>query len=123
MKVMRMVRGTLLAAGDTKLAANTAAYTGKVKAVDASDPEGNRVLLDPPLPQDAPLAGQTIHFKNDLPLDTSYEIKAVTPDGISTGDITVIQGFKDSKDFSLGYRYLVNPGDEYVVPTCVGLDR
>lgn len=122
-KAMRMARGTRLAVGDTQITADAAAYVGKVKAVDASDPANNQVRLDPPLPGNAPLVGQTIHFRNDLPQDTSYEIKAVAPDGISTGDITVIHGFKDPKDFNQGYTYLVNPGDEYVVPSLVGLDR
>ena len=80
-------------------------------------------MLDPPLPQDAQLAGQTIHFDNALPLDTSYEIKAVTAEGISTGDITIVQGFKDRSDFDAGYKYLVNVGDRYTVPCTVGLER
>ena len=123
MKLMRMSNATLLSYGDTKLAAERAAYEGTVSAIDASDPASNLVMLDPPLSQDADLVGQTIHFDNDLPLDTSYEIKAMTPEGISTGDITIVQGFKDTSDFDAGYKYLVNVGDRYMVPCTVGLDR
>ena len=75
----------------------------------------------PPLPEDAGLVGRTIHFINSLPLDTSYDIRAVTADGISTGDITIVQGMADSTDPSAGYSYPVNPGDEYVVPVVVGM--
>ena len=55
-------------------------------------------------------------------MDTSYRIEAMTPEGISTGDVTVVRGFKDTADFTAGYTYLVNPGDRYVVPVIVGGD-
>ncbi len=123
MKLMRMSNATLLSYRDIKLVAARAAYEGTVKNIDTSDPQNNLVFLDPPLPRDAHLAGQTIHFDNDLPLDTSYQIKAVTAEGISTGDITIIRGFKDKADFEAGYEYLVNVGDRYTVPSTVGLER
>ena len=120
-ELMRMVGGTHLLYGDAELTVEQAVWRGKVAGVDASDPEDNRVTLDPPLPEDAGLVGRTIHFINSLPLDTSYDIRAVTADGISTGDITIVQGMADSTDPSAGYSYLVNPGDEYVVPVVVGM--
>ena len=122
-KCMRMSNARLLKVKDLVLTANVAAYKGKVTKVDATDPENNLVFLEPPLPQDAALVGQTIHFNNDVAYDTSYDIKAVGDGWISTGDITIIQGFKDPMNFNAGYKYLVNPGDEYVVPNCVGLDQ
>jgi hypothetical protein len=118
-----MVGGTLLQVGEVRLTAQVGAYRGKVKAVDASDPANNRVLLDPPLPPEAALVGQTIHFQNDLPQDTSYEIQAIQGEAVSTGDITIIAGFQNPQDFTAGYTYLVNVGDEYVVPCVAGLDR
>jgi len=118
-KLMRMSGGTRLTLGDAKLLAERDAWRGTVVRVDASDAESNLVFLDPPLPQNAGLVGRTIHFLNDLPMDTSYEIRAVTAGGISTGDITIVRGFKDPADFTAGYTHLVNPGDEYVVPVCV----
>ncbi len=123
MKLMRMSNATLLSYGGVTLAADQAAYKGKVVKIDASDAENNLVFLDPPLPQKADLVGGTIHFGNALPLDTSYEIRAVTPEGISTGDITIIHGFQDKGDFAAGHKYLVNVGDDYMVPCSVGLDR
>ena len=84
---------------------------------------GQSVVLDPPLPRDDALVGSVIHFHNDLPLDTSYDIAVLTAKGISTGDITIIQGFVDQKDFAAGYKYLVNPGDRYTVPRTWALDR
>jgi hypothetical protein len=122
-KCMRMSNARLLKVKDIELTSKIAAYKGKVTRVDASDPEKNLVFLEPALPQDAQLVGQTIHFQNNLPMDTSYEIKAIGEGWISTRDITVVAGFNDPNDFDSGYRYLVNVGDEYIVPNCVGLDR
>jgi hypothetical protein len=81
------------------------------------------VSLDSPLPQGEELVGGRIHFYNAVPLDTTYEIKAVTPDGISTGEITIMWGLEDCTDFTAGYKYLVNVGDRFVIPNHVGLDR
>ncbi len=122
-QTLRLVGGTLLQAGDLKVASAVAAYTGVVKAVDAGDPADNRVVLEPALPQGPALVGQTIHFLNALPQDTSYEVKAVKGDAVSTGDISLILGFKNPKDFAAGYTYLVNAGDRYNVPTVAGVDR
>ena len=58
---------------------------------------------------------------NDLPMDTSYRIAAVTTRGVSTGDITIVRGLREGTDLASGYTYLVNPGDEYVVPTIAGM--
>ncbi len=118
-KLMRMVGGTLLARGDAKLTADRADWRGNVVRIDASDAGNNQVFLDPPLPQDADLVGRTIHFINGLPMDTSYEIKAIMGDGISTGDITIVRGLKEGTDLASGHTFLVNPGDEYVVPVIV----
>ena len=122
-KLMRMSNATRLSYGGVTLSADQAAYQGKVVRIDASDAENNLVSLDPPLPWKMDLVGRTIHFSNKLPLDTSYQIRAVTQEGISTGDITIIQGFRNSGDFTAGYKYLVNVGDKYSVPCSVGLDR
>ena len=123
LKLMRMSNATKLSYGDTELLAEQPAYEGTVADIDVSDPLNNEVLLDPPLPQEANLVGQTIHFFNDNPIDSSYKIVEVTPVGISTGAITVIEGFKDLKDYAAGYKYLVNAGDKYIVPCMVGLDK
>lgn len=122
-KLMRMAGAVLLTCGDARLTAEHAAYTGTVVRIDAADPTNNRVALTPPLPQNAGLAGQTIHFLNDLPMDTSYDIRTVLPEGISTGELTVVRGFANARDFKAGFTYLVNPGDAYSVPTSAGLDR
>ncbi len=122
-KTMRMAGGTLLRVGEVELRSGVAAYTGTVKAVDISNPADNRVTLEPALPAGAALAGEVIHFRNSQPQDTSYDIKAIAGDSISTGEITLIAGFKTPKDPAAGYTYLVNAGDKYVVPTKVGLDR
>ena len=119
---MRLTGGTLLSRGDAKLTAAQGAWRGAVVRIDTSDADDQRIVLDPPIPPDADLVGRTIHFTNDLPMDTSYRIEAVTADGISTGDVTVVRGFKNPADFTAGYTYLVNPGDRYVVPIGVGSD-
>ena len=41
----------------------------------------------------------------------------------NTGEITIVAGFKDPTDFKAGYKYLVNPGDRYVLPVSVAMDR
>ena len=122
-KCMRMSNARLLKVGDVALKAPVAAYEGKVVAVDTTDPQDNRVMLSPPLPRDAKLVGSTIHFENDLPCDTSYDIKAIGDGWISTGDMTRIRGFKDPKRFDAGYTYFANPGDRFFVPTHTSLDR
>jgi len=122
-KCMRMSNARLLRAGDVTLTSPLAAYEGKVTRVDATNPEDNRVFLEPPLPRNTALVGTTIHFENALPWDTSYDIRAVGEGWISTGDITLIRGFKDPKRFDAGYKYLVNPGDRYILPVHSGLDR
>jgi len=122
-KYMRMSNACLLKAKDFELIRDVCAYAGRVTKVDAIDPQNNLVFLEPGLPKDAKLVGKIIHFKNDLPLDTSYDIKAVGDGWISTGDITIVAGFNDPNNFDSGYKYLVNPGDEYVVPCLSGLNR
>ena len=94
-----------------------------MERIDTSDPADQRVFLNPPLPDDADLVGRTIHFKNDVPWDTTYDIHAVADGVVSTGDLTLIRGFKDRSDFSAGHTYLVNPGDKYIVPLTTSLDR
>jgi hypothetical protein len=120
---MRMVGGTLLQYGDVAMTSERDAYRGKVAAVDASNSEDNRVTLDPPLPDDAALLGRVIHFIGDEARDTSYDIRAIVDSGISTGDITLIGGFADPRDFSAGYHYLVDPGDSYEVPVITEWNR
>lgn len=122
-QALRMVNGTLLQVGEVKLTAPVGAYQGRVKAIDSSDPANNLVLLEPPLPPEAGPVGQTIHFQNDLPQDTSYRIQSVQGEAISTGDISLIAGFRDPQNFQAGYRYLVNTGDGYRVPVAVALDQ
>ncbi|MBI3948472.1 MAG: heparinase II/III family protein [Armatimonadetes bacterium] len=122
-RAMRMAGGTLLQVGDVKLTAPVATYQGKIKGVDISDPHNNRVVLDPPLPLEVSFMGRTIHFQNDLPIDTSYHIAGVKGDAVSTGGITLIRGFQDPKDYTRGYTYITNAGDSYAVPSLAALDR
>ena len=122
-QLMRLFGGTRIAKGNTKLESEQAVWRGKVVRIDASDPENNLVFLDPPLPPNAALKGRTIHFINDLPMDTSYVIRDIRPQGISTGDTTIVRGFKNQSEFSAGYTYLVNPGDEYVLPGVFGMSK
>ena len=116
---IRMVGGTRLSVGDVSLVTEQGILSGKVSGVDATDPLDNRVALDPPLPKDVDLGGRTIHFVSDLPMDTSYEIASVTEDGISTGEITVVHGLQQGGN---GYSYLVNKGDDYILPLVSSLD-
>lgn len=118
--MMRLVGGTRLQAGDVVLTSPTAWYEGTVSAVDTADPADNRVTLVPAPP--AGTVGDTIHFINDLPEDTSYEIKAVHADVLSTGDITLVRGFKDPWDFAAGYTYFTNPGERWRIAAAAEYD-
>ena len=119
---MRMCKGTLLRMGTIELTAKTAAYRVKVVGVNTDDPIASKVKLSPPLPTDPAVIERTIHFINDVPLDTTFDIRAISGDYLSTGDSTVVWGFKDPQNFASGYKYLVNVGDDYVVPGCAALD-
>ena len=109
-----MSHATRLQAKGIELTSPIAAYAGKVIRVDVSNPQDNRVFLEPALPPDARLVGQTIHFKNSIPWDTSYDIAAVGDGWISTGDVTVVAGLEE---------YLVKSGDEYCLPVNAAHDR
>ena len=87
--------------------------------MDTSDPLDCRILLDPPIPQNSAVVGECIHFLNDNPLDTTYDIARLLPGGVSTGDTTIVQGYKDFQEPQKGHRLLVNPGDRYIVPIAV----
>ncbi|NLJ36826.1 MAG: hypothetical protein GX358_11435 [candidate division WS1 bacterium] len=121
-RTIRMSDATLLTYGDIRLETDQPAYEGTVIAINADDCDDHRIALDPPLPQNEALVGQRIHFENAVAQDTTYEIKSLTPEGISTGEMTIIDGFQDRMDFSAGHKYLVNPGDRYTVPNHVSLD-
>ncbi|NUQ63896.1 MAG: heparinase II/III family protein [Pirellulales bacterium] len=120
---MRMANARTLKAAGEQLACPTPAYRGKVTRVDASNPQDHRVFLDPPLPPNADMVGKTVHFGNSLPWDTSFEIAASGSDWISTGEISIVSGFKIAADFQSGHKYAVNPGDPYIIPIAAALDR
>ncbi|MBT3376977.1 MAG: hypothetical protein HN742_39520 [Lentisphaerae bacterium] len=122
-KQLRMSRGSRLAVDDLVISGEPAAFTGKVTRIDVSDPNDHRVFLDPPLPPGVDLVGRPIHFVNTVSYDTTFDIKAIADDSISTGGITLVAGFKKPDDYTAGVRYLVNPGDRYVVPCFTGLDQ
>ncbi|MFH1969011.1 MAG: protein kinase [Verrucomicrobiota bacterium] len=122
-KCMRMSNAVLLKFKNVELVSKLGAYKGMVTKVDVSDPMNNLIFLNPPLPQDDKLVGQVIHFKSAVPYDTSWDIATVGNGFISIGDITVIAGFKSSKNYRMGYKLQVNAGDKYVVPIHAGLDR
>lgn len=122
-RAMRMAHARSLKAGGEELRCATPAYRGKVTRIDSRDPQDQRVFLDPPPPAGVDLAGKTIHFENQLPWDTSYDITARGGDWVSTGEITLVRGFRVAADFQSGYTYAVNPGDRYTVPCWAGFDR
>lgn len=117
---LQMLNGTRLSHSGHAIETEQPAFEGVVKAVDISDPLDSRILLDPPIPQNSAVVGECIHFLNDNPLDTTYDIVRLLPDAVSTGDTTIIQGHKDFREPRKGYRLLVNPGDRYIVPIAVG---
>jgi hypothetical protein len=119
---MRMVNGRRLSAAGVELRCETPIFRGKVAKVDATDSQNQRVYLDPPLPSQPDLLGRTIHFDNDVPWDTSFDIAGRGPDWVSAGEISLVRGFKVPTDFHSGYQYTINAGDRYEVPVAAGLD-
>jgi len=113
---VRMVGGTRLTSGAVNLETEVGILRGTVTGVDVSDQENNLVYVDVQLPAGNSLIGRTIHFHNDLPLDTSYKIKGYGDGAVSTGDLTVVRGFKNFNDYDSGHAYLVNRGDEFTIP-------
>jgi hypothetical protein len=120
--VLRLARGTLLQAGDLRAESPLSEYRGVVTGYDLSHAEDQRVDLDPTLPADPVLSGRTIHFLGDIPYDTSYRIEKVVPTGISVGASSIIAGLRDSSSLH-EYRYLVDVGDEYFMPSLLSVDR
>jgi len=82
---LRMANARSLKVGSQELLCRVPAYRGKVARIEAEDPKNHRVYLDPPLPAEADLVGRTIHFENDVPWDTSFDIADRGSDWISTG--------------------------------------
>jgi len=121
-KVVRLIAGTRLAVGEVSVTCDRAAYTGTVKSVDVGDPAQSRVTLDPPLPAGRGLEERAIHFVGTQPQDTTYWVRGIDGDAVSTGTTSLILGFEDEKDFTAGYTYLVNPGDSYSLPCVTELD-
>jgi hypothetical protein len=122
-KAMRMARARLLKSPDAELRCEVPVYQGKVTRLDVANPQDQRVFLDPGLSADAQLAGKTIHFHGAVPWDTSFAVQAVGENWISTGEITLVRGFKVPADFQSGNTFLVNPGDQYSLPATAALDR
>jgi hypothetical protein len=89
---------------------------GNVKSINYSNPDDNHIYVNTNIPLDSSLIGSYIHIKNSDRYDNSYEIKKIQGNKISFGDITLIKGFKDKKDYSKGYIYYINPGDEFEIP-------
>ncbi|MDH7571319.1 MAG: hypothetical protein QHJ73_17210, partial [Armatimonadota bacterium] len=117
----KLMGGTLLQCDAFRLTAETGAYTGTVARVLADDPNNQQIELSEPLPGDQ--AGRTLIVQNDGRQDAAYTLEG-PPQGtrVSVGSITLVRGFVDPGDHAKGYRYNVNPGDAYRVPTFVYVD-
>jgi predicted RNA-binding Zn-ribbon protein involved in translation (DUF1610 family) len=120
---MRMAQASRLKAGAEELRCTVPVYRGRVARIDPQDPQDQRVVLAPPPPAPVKLQRRVIHFQTRLPWDTSYDITGQGADWISTGEITLVRGFRVPTDFRSGYLYAVNPGDEYAIPISAAWDR
>jgi len=123
----KLVAGRLLAAPGLNLSISCPApfLTGKVVAVNADNPDDNRVTVTLDGPADESLVGRLVIFENDKAQDAAYTIRGLTKVGeqyvLSTGDSTLVRGYANPKDFAAGYVYNLAPGNPLRIPLSASL--
>ena len=119
----RLVRGTLLTAGEFSLRLPHDAYRGAVVDFDREMDEENVVCVDADLPTDGSLIGRSIHIATGGDRNGTYTIRGVRREGertlVSVGAKSLVQGYRDRTDFSKGYAYTIAVGDRFEIPAVV----
>ena len=112
---------------DIEVTAGAREYTGHVRALDVSDPRNECVVVTPDTPLPDTVVGRTVIFANDGKQDAAYTIAGVTTEPgrtvISVGGTTLVRGFVDPADYAKGCTYNVQPGDRFVIPGSVYVER
>ena len=99
-----------------------ACWTGTVAQVDTTDPADNGVVLEPPLPR-----CRSDRRADPLPqhISSRHNVSDPRPSraALGAGDLTLVAGFKDARNFAAGVTLFVNPGDRYEVHSLAAWDR
>ena len=95
------------------------AWTGKVTRLTAPEERLSRIWVDTALPTGDQLAGEWIAIDNDGEQNAFYQIESVEREGegsvISLGDVSLVRGYKDERDYSQGLKMNFVPGDPFVI--------
>ena len=114
-----LIGGKQLRNGRVELKADVPAWSGTVTRLSAPAEPQSRVWVDAALPTGSRLAGEWIAIGNDGEQNAFYQIESVGRDGersvISLGDVSLVRGYKDERDYTKGLRMNFEPGDPFVV--------
>jgi hypothetical protein len=114
-----LIGGKKLRDGRIELKADVPAWNGRVTRLSAPAEPHSRVWVDTALPAGDRLAGEWIAIANDGEQNAFYQIESIERDGkgsvILLGDVSLVRGYNDARDYSRGLRMNFKPGDPFVV--------
>jgi len=116
----KLVHGVGLSCEEFSINCPAAEIRGKVLECNTEDPRNNYVIAELDRKPTALLRGRLIIFENDRERDAAFDIVSVERQGkaykVSLAERTLIRGYKDATDYSVGYVLNVNPGDPLRIP-------
>ncbi len=114
-----LVGGKELRQGSLELTAEVPAWRGTVRKLSAPEERLSRIWVDAALPAGNQLAGEWIAIDNDGEQNAFYQIESIEREGegsvISLGDVSLIRGYNDERDYGKGLKMNFAPGDPFVV--------
>jgi len=114
-----LIGGQQLRNGPVEIKADVPAWNGSVTRLSAPAEPQSRVWVDAALPTGDRLAGEWIAIGNDGEQNAFYQIESIKRDGrgsvISLGDVSLVRGYNDARDYSRGLRMNFAPGDPFVI--------
>ena len=123
----RLVRGTSLVCDDVQLRLPAAAYHGNVVDFHRQMKKENLIYVDADLPADGSLDGREIHIQTTNERNGTYTIRRVTQQNgktaVSVGEKSLVCGYQVPKNYSKGYRYIIQPGAAFEIPNVAGFSR
>ena len=95
-----------------------ATVTGRVAAVDDTDPTDLRLAVDSDTDLTrGDLVGRVIHVETAGVADGSYRIeRVIDARTLGLGPFSAIEGYVDPQDDAAGWRYVLRPGAAFRVP-------
>jgi len=113
--------GTRLAGMGLSIDLPSGEMNGAITDMDREMDEHNCIATDAALPVGDALAGSWMRIANDGKQDACYEIHGVRREkgrtAIDLGDITLVRGVKDPKDYDAGYVYNFETGQAFAIPS------